>query len=449
MASTPASARSPRSASSPTRSTRCSQPAAQPRGRRRRAAAGARRARDDGAARQRARAAVTPGIRLATLDALLALLNRGVHPRRAAPRLGRRQRRPRAARASRAGADRRRRGADAASVACTGARGAAARGPARRSRSARKKGSRSSTARRRPRRCWRWPWSTPSGWRAPPTSPPRCRSTPCAGRPCRSMRASTPRGRIAGQARVGRQHRPADGRQRHQRVACRLRTRAGRLLGALRRRRCTAPHAMRSRYAHADGRSRSQRVDRQPDGLRRQPATSSRAATSTARRSPSPPICTAIALAHAGDDQRAADRTARQSRAERAARVPDRARRAGVGADAGAGDRGGADVGDEVARASRLVDTIPTSANKEDHVSMSMGAALKAADVRRARHARGRGRAAVRGAGDRSARAAHDVAGAAGRARAAARVRAASRSTTIRRRADIEAIAETDCGRRV
>jgi len=27
------------------------------------------------------------------------------------------------------------------------------------------------------------------------------------------------------------------------------------------------------------------------------------------------------------------------------------------------------------------VDTIPTSANKEDHVSMSMGAALKAADV--------------------------------------------------------------------
>ncbi len=51
------------------------------------------------------------GIRVATLEALLALLNRGVHPRVPSRGLGRRQRRPRAARASRAGAGRRRRDA--------------------------------------------------------------------------------------------------------------------------------------------------------------------------------------------------------------------------------------------------------------------------------------------------------------------------------------------------
>src|SRR5206468_6001249 len=57
------------------------------------------------------------------------------------------------------------------------------------------------------------------------------------------------------------------------------------------------------------------------------------------------------------------------------------------------------------------VDTIPTSANKEDHVSMSMTAALKAGRaVARARS--GRDRDSVRLSGDRPARAACDVAGA-------------------------------------
>ncbi len=45
------------------------------------------------------------GISLATLEALIALLNHRVHPARAVARLGRRQRRPRAAGPSRAGAD--------------------------------------------------------------------------------------------------------------------------------------------------------------------------------------------------------------------------------------------------------------------------------------------------------------------------------------------------------
>ena len=62
------------------------------------------------------------------------------------------------------------------------------------------------------------------------------------------------------------------------------------------------------------------------------------------------------------------------------------------------------------------VDSIPTSGNKEDHVSMSMAAALKAERaVALARHVRRR-RTALRGAGDRPARAAHDVAAAGARA---------------------------------
>ncbi len=48
------------------------------------------------------------GIRVETLEALIALLNAGVHPSRPVARLGRRERRPRAARPSRARARRRR-----------------------------------------------------------------------------------------------------------------------------------------------------------------------------------------------------------------------------------------------------------------------------------------------------------------------------------------------------
>ena len=73
------------------------------------------------------------------------------------------------------------------------------------------------------------------------------------------------------------------------------------------------------------------------------------------------------------------------------------------------------------------VDTIPTSGNKEDHVSMSMAAALKAARaLELARQVR-RDRAAVRVSGDRSAAPARLVRAADARARTHSRTRADAR----------------------
>ena len=98
------------------------------------------------------------GIRVETLDALLALLNHGVHPR--VPSRGS------------VGAS-----GDLAPLAhlalvlvgegetVDGVSGHATRSPRtawRRSRSARRKASRSSTARSSRPRCWRWRWPTPS-----------------------------------------------------------------------------------------------------------------------------------------------------------------------------------------------------------------------------------------------------------------------------------------------
>ena len=176
------------------------EPAAQPRGRRRRAAAGPRRARDDGAARQRARQGL---LRHPARDARGAA--RAAEPRRApgraVPRLGRRQRRPRAARAPRARAHRRRR-----SAWDGGARDARAR---RRSRAAglapvalgaegRARAHQRHAGRRR--RCSRWRSPAPSAWRAPPTSPPRCRSTRLRGS-VQPVRAAHPRARGRSPAR--------------------------------------------------------------------------------------------------------------------------------------------------------------------------------------------------------------------------------------------------------
>ncbi len=73
------------------------------------------------------------------------------------------------------------------------------------------------------------------------------------------------------------------------------------------------------------------------------------------------------------------------------------------------------------------VDTIPTSANREDHVSMSMGAALKAARVLELATRVVAVEIALRVPGDRPARAADDVARAAAGARARAIDRAAAR----------------------
>ena len=84
------------------------------------------------------------------------------------------------------------------------------------------------------------------------------------------------------------------------------------------------------------------------------------------------------------------------------------------------------------------VDTIPTSGNKEDHVSMSMAAALKAARAVELARARARGRTAVRVSGDRSAGAARDVAAARARARihSHARADARRRSSAVARYRD-------------
>ncbi len=75
------------------------------------------------------------------------------------------------------------------------------------------------------------------------------------------------------------------------------------------------------------------------------------------------------------------------------------------------------------------VDTIPTSANREDHVSMSMGAALKAERAVSLRGARARRRGPVRVPGDRSAGAARDLNG----AWSGACIRAYARAGTRRR----------------
>ena len=72
------------------------------------------------------------------------------------------------------------------------------------------------------------------------------------------------------------------------------------------------------------------------------------------------------------------------------------------------------------------VDSIPTSANKEDHVSMSMGAALKAADAVALATRVVAVELLMRRARDRSAGAAHDVDAARARARVGARRRAAA-----------------------
>ena len=93
------------------------QPAAQPRGRAGRAAPRAHRARDDGAARERAGKRFLGHQRRDARRADRAA-EQGRPPARAVTRLGRRERRPRAARAPRAGPDRRRRGIGVRSSFC-------------------------------------------------------------------------------------------------------------------------------------------------------------------------------------------------------------------------------------------------------------------------------------------------------------------------------------------
>ena len=122
----------------------------------------------------------------------------------------------------------------------------------------------------------------------------------------------------------------------------------------------------------------------------------------------------------AGDDQRAAVRAAGQPGAERPAGVPHPARRPRLGADDGAGHRRGAHLRAQDARASgeRRHDPDlrqPGGPRQHEHARGAQGRARRGA-----RHARARHRAGLRLPGDRSARAAHLV----GAADAGARARA-------------------------
>ena len=251
-ASTPASATSRRRASTARPRRAADEPGAQPRRRRRRAAAGARGARVDGAARQRAGQGLLRHSRRDARGAARAAQSRRPSPR-AEPRLGRRQRRPGAARPHRAGAGRRRRRG-------TG-RGSAVR-RARRSRGrphagtlgpkeglALVNGTQVSTA------VLALALAAAERWPAPPTSSPRCPSTRCAARCSRSRRAFTPPGRSP-----DRRHRPTtcagwsraarSTRRTPTAAACRTPTRCAA------RRKCTARPAKRSPGSVTSSRSR-------------------------------------------------------------------------------------------------------------------------------------------------------------------------------------------------
>ena len=266
------------------------EPAAQPRRRRRRAAAGARGARGDGAARQRAGQGLFRHSRRDARGAARAAQSRRASAR-AEPRIGRRQRRPRAARAPRAGAGRRRRDAGTAARRVSGARragrGRAVAGRAR----TRRKGSRSSTARRCRPRCWRWRWPAPSGWRRAADIAAALSIDALHGLDA-SVRAAHPRrAAVRRTGGVGRQPAAPDGRQRASTRRTSTAAASRTPIRCAARRRCTARRAKRSAWIRHIVDDRDERRHRQPDGVRRRRATSCRAATFTARRWRWPPIC--------------------------------------------------------------------------------------------------------------------------------------------------------------
>ena len=227
----------------------------------------------------------------------------------------------------------------------------------------------------------------------------------------------------------------------HQQVARQLRPGPGRLLAALR----AAGPRRGARCARVRPRRRStieaNAATDNPMVFCGRATRSSLAATFTARRSAMAADLLAIALDAARDDQRAAVGSARQSGAERAAGVPDDAQRAAIRLHDGAGDGGGAGVGDQDARPSgeRRHDSDigePRGPREHEHGRGAEGRARASSSPPRAR-----GRDAVRVPGDRPARAARRRRAALPRVHARAR-RSCRRSTDDRPPApDIEAIA--------
>ena len=268
------------------------EPAAQPRRRRRRAAAGARRARVDGAARQRAGQGLLRHPPRRRSSGCSTLLNRRVHPRRAEPRLGRRERRPRAARAPGAGAHRRRRrrrsattrrcspgatrsraaGLAPVTLGAEGRAGAHQRHAAvDRGRGAGRRRRRAARARRRHRR------------RAVDRRAARLGASLRAAHPRRAAARRPARPRPPTSARCSPAARSTS--RTSTAAACRTPTRCAA--------RAQVHGAARDAltFARDAAHDRGQRRHRQPDGVRRRRTRSSPAATSTARRSRSPPTC--------------------------------------------------------------------------------------------------------------------------------------------------------------
>ena len=310
----------------------------------------------------------------------------GIDAGRARARLARRQRRPRAARALRAGADRRGRGrrrrrragrrpqalaAAGIEPVTLGAKEGLALingtdgmlGHAACSRCADLDALLRSRRRRRrddaSRRCWA------------PTAP----SPPT----CMALRPQP------GQARQRRQPARAAGGLADRRQPPRTATRACRTpTRCAARRRCTAPRATRSSYA-ARGRRRRARRRRSTTRWCCPTAGSSRAATSTARRSAF--ACDFLAIAAAEVGAIAERRTDRLLDAHPLARACRRSSPTTPGVNSGlmiAQYTQAAMVAENRRLAAPAsVDSLPTSAMQEDHVSMGWGAARKLRAVAR------------------------------------------------------------------
>ena len=238
------------------------------------------------------------GIRRATLERLIDAAQPPRPPARAEPRIGRRERRPRAARPSRArahrrrpsdgrrrsdGADRTRRRSRRAGLRAGDAR-AEGRARAHQRHAAVDRGRGAGARRRRAARARRRHRRRAVDRRAARLDPPvRC-AHPRRAAATPGQRASAPTSlRCSQAAPINKSHEHCGRVQDAYSLRC-----APQVHGAAR-------DALALRAPTLD--DRGQRRDRQPDGLRRRRARSSRAATFTARRSRSPPIVLAIALA--------------------------------------------------------------------------------------------------------------------------------------------------------
>ena len=271
----------------------------------------------------------------------------------------------------------------------TGAQALARAGARRQSSSRQRRGWRSSTGRRHPPLSSRSRWRAPNGSPAPPTSRLPCRSTPCAGslHPFEA-RIHTPRP-FAGQLDSAANLLTLLDRKRDQPFARRLRRGTGRVLAPLR-----APGARRrARCARAScgGWSRQRPMPRPTTRWSSPtPARSCPAATSTARRWPSRPTCWRSPSPSSPPSASGAPSGCR--RRSSAACLPSSPRAGGLHSGLMLAQVTAAALTSELKTLAHpaSVDTIPTSANKEDHVSMSMGAALKASRAVDARHRRRR-----------------------------------------------------------